>query len=80
MSVNLDQIEMRQAIDQASRRDLANAMEIIRVDLIDVATGKLLGAGRHAVEHLIRALEKVNRPEDEIEPVPILLDPMPSRD
>ena len=75
MSMDLDQVEMRQAIDQSSRRNFANATKIIRVNLIDVATGKLRGAGRHAVEHLIRRVEIMNRAENEIESVPILLHP-----
>ena len=79
VAVNLDQIEMRQAIDQASRRDLADAPEIIGVNLIDVSTGKLFGAGRHAVEHLVVAFQVVHRTKNKIELVPVLLDPLPAR-
>src|SRR6266403_1065853 len=41
MAVDLDQVEMRQAIDQARRGDLANTPKIIGVNLVDVAAGKL---------------------------------------
>ena len=43
MSVNLDQVQMRHAIDEAGRRHLANATKIISVNFIDVAIGKLRG-------------------------------------
>ena len=79
MAVDLDQVEMRQAIDQAGRGDLANAPKIIGVNLVDLATDKLFGAGRDAVEHLIVAIEVMNGAENEIELVPIFLDPRPSR-
>ena len=75
MSVNLDQVQMRQAIDEAGCRHLANATKIIDVDLIDVATSKLLRTGRHAVEHLIGAVEVMDRAENEIEFVPVLFHP-----
>src|SRR5439155_15629638 len=41
MSVNLDQIEMRQTIDQSGRNDLANPAKIIRVDFVNIAADKL---------------------------------------
>src|SRR5438270_4782070 len=75
MAVDLDQIQMRQAIDQASRSDVADAPKIIGVNIVDVATGELFGAGGDAVEHLIGAIEVMDRAENEIEPVPVFLDP-----
>jgi hypothetical protein len=75
MAMDLDQIEMRQTIDQTRRGDLANPPEIIGINLVDIATGELFSAGRDAVEHLIGPIEIVNGAEDEIEPVPIFLYP-----
>ncbi|PYJ86077.1 MAG: hypothetical protein DME70_08680 [Verrucomicrobia bacterium] len=57
MTVDLDQIQMRQAIDQASRSDLADAPKIIGVNIVDLATGELFGAGGDVVEHLVGAIE-----------------------
>ena len=53
VAVDLDEVEMRKAIDQAARGDLADAAKIIGVDVVDIAAGELFGAGRDAVEHLI---------------------------
>jgi hypothetical protein len=75
MPVDFDQVEMREAIDQTRFRDLAKSMKIIRVNLVDVAAGKLFGAGRNAVEHLVGAIEVMDRTENEIELLPIFLDP-----
>src|SRR5438067_1986507 len=79
MPVDLDEIEMRQAIDHAAPGDLANPSKIIGIDLVDIASGELFGADGHAVEHLVRSIEKVNRAEDEIEALPIFLDPALTR-
>ena len=75
MAVDLDQVEMRQAIDQARRGDLAEAAKIIGVNLVDLAAGELFGAGRDGVEHLIGTIEIVDGAEDEIEAVPVFLHP-----
>src|SRR5437660_10328356 len=40
MTMNLDQIEMRQAINQTGRGDLAHAPKIVVVDLVDAASDK----------------------------------------
>src|SRR5205085_5314728 len=40
MTVDLDKIEMRQAIDQAAARYLANPPKIIGIDLVDIAPGE----------------------------------------
>src|SRR4051812_17377223 len=45
IAVDLDQVEMRQAIDKPARGDLANPAKIIAVDFVDVATAKLFCAG-----------------------------------
>src|SRR6476620_10793068 len=73
--VDLDQIEMRQAIDQAGGGYLADAAKIIFVNLVDASPDKLTCAVRHAVEHLVRIVEVMNRAQNEIEPVPVFLDP-----
>src|SRR5215212_9116021 len=75
MAVDLDKIEVRQAIDQATRGNLANAAKVIGVDFVNVSAAKLCGAGRNAIEHLIGPIEVVNRAENEIELVPVFFYP-----
>src|SRR5229473_3075847 len=75
MSVNLDEIEVGETVDQAGRRDLANAPKIIGIDCVDLAIVELRSSLRNGVEHLIRPLEKVHGAEDKIEFVPMLLHP-----
>src|SRR5438045_1850368 len=75
MTVDLDQIEMRETIDRARRSDTADPPKIIGVYFVDIAAGELLGAGRDAVEHLIGPIQIVNGAEDEIEPVPVFFHP-----
>jgi hypothetical protein len=75
MTVDLDQVEVRQTIDQAGRDNLADPAKIIGVDIVDVAAGELFGAGRDFVEHLIGAIEVMNRAKNEIEAVPVFLHP-----
>src|SRR4051794_13013151 len=79
MAVNLDKIEMRQAIDEAGRSYLADAAKIIGVNFVDVAIGELFGPSRNAVEHLIGPIEVMDRSENEIEPIPIRLEPLAAR-
>ena len=75
--MDFDQIEMRQTIDQAARSNFANPSKIIGVNLVDVAADKLSPRQPGtAVEHLRRIIQVMNRTENEIEPVPILLDPV----
>src|SRR5262245_47843296 len=52
MTVNLDEIEVRQAIHQPGRGDFAHTSKIIFVDFVDAAPDKLSRAVRQAVEHL----------------------------
>src|ERR1700693_5803507 len=78
MTMDLDQVEMGQAIHQTGRGDLADAPKIVVVDLINAASDKLSRAVRNGVEHLVWIIEVMDRAEDEIEFVPILLDPLSS--
>ena len=80
MPVDLDEIEMRQAINQTGVRDLANAPKIIGIDLVEIAPGELFRADWHAVEHLVHPIQKMDRAEDEIEALPVFLDPALPRD
>src|SRR2546426_5996100 len=78
MSVNLDKVQVRKAVDQAAAGDLANAAKIINVHFIDVSTDELFSACWYSVEHLICALEEMYGAEDKIEPVPMFLHPTPA--
>src|SRR5213592_4450964 len=73
--MDFHQIEVGQTIHQATRSDFADTAKIIGVNFINVAFGKLLGSGWYTVEHLIGLAEVMNRAENEIESIPILLDP-----
>src|SRR5207249_8608853 len=50
--------------------------KIISVNLVDISAFELCGAIRHAVEHLIGAIKEMNRAQDKIELVPMLLNPV----
>jgi hypothetical protein len=78
MAVDLHQVEMGQAIDQASRSDLADATKIIGVNLVNRAPRKLFGARGNGVEHLVGPVEVMDRAKDEIEAFPILFHPGPA--
>ncbi len=73
VSVNFDQIEMRQAVDHAGLGQPLHAPEIIGVDLIDGAALELgfLSAG---IEHLGR-VEVMHRTQHEIQAMPVPLHP-----
>ena len=73
--MDFDKIEMRKAIDQSSRSHFADTAKVIRVNRIDIASLELLGAARNGVEHLIGAIKEVDRAQDKIELIPVLLDP-----
>ena len=75
MAVDFDKIEMRQAIDQPSRSDFTDAAKVIGIKGIDIASLELLGTDRNAVEHLIPAIEEMNRAQHKIQFVPISLNP-----
>src|SRR6267378_7964319 len=53
-------------------------MKVVLVNLVNAMPDKLSRAIRHAIEHLGRVIEVMNRAEHEIEFVPILFDPFSS--
>src|SRR5438552_13882874 len=67
---------MGETIDQSGRYYLADAAKVIRVKRVDMPAFELRGALRHAVEHLVGAIKEMNRAQDKIELVPMLLDPL----
>ena len=75
MTVDFDKIEMRKTIDQPSRGHFVNPAKIIGVDRIDIASLELLGTSWDAVEHLISAIEEMDRTQNKIESIPMLLNP-----
>src|ERR1700736_861829 len=75
MTMNLNQIEMRQTIDETGRGHFAHPPKVIGIKIIDVSAFELRGAGGNAVEHLRRVVEVMDRAENEIEFVQILFDP-----
>ncbi len=80
MAMDFYEVEMSEAIDQPSRGNFTDTPKIIRVNCIDISAIELPGAGRNAVEHLIRAIKEMDRAQDKIELIPMLLDPFsPSR-
>jgi len=79
MPVDFDQIEVGQTIDQTGGGDFAKAPKVIFVDFANIAPDELFGAVRDAVEHLGRIVEVMNRAENEIEFVPIFIDPVSAR-
>src|SRR5207244_5179083 len=76
VTVDFDQVQMGEAIDQPRRCYFANAAKVIGVNRVDTPAFELRGAIRHAVEHLIGAIKEMNRAQDKIELVPMLLDPL----
>ncbi len=80
MTMDFYEVEMSEAIDKPSRGNFTDTPKIICVNGIDISAIELLGAGWDAVEHLIRAIEEMDRAQDKIELIPMLLDPFsPSR-
>src|SRR5436309_2585383 len=75
MTMDLDQIQMRKAIDQSGAGHFADTTKVIRIYLIDVSALELRRAIRHAVEHLIGAIQKMHRAQDKIQLVPMFFDP-----
>src|SRR5437867_2034420 len=55
VTMDLNQIEMGEAINQPRRRDLANTTEVISIKPIDVASVELGCSLGDGVEHLIAA-------------------------
>src|SRR5437667_6388258 len=60
VSVDLNQIKMRQTIDQTCRGDVTHPMKVVLINLVDAAPDKLSRTVRHAVEHLRRVIEVVD--------------------
>src|SRR5216117_1799919 len=67
---------MGQTINQPCRCYFGDTAKVIGVNRVDTPAFELRGAIRHAVEHLIGAIKKMNRAQDKIELVPMLLDPL----
>src|SRR6266513_343229 len=80
MTMDLDQIEVRQTIDETGRGDPAHASKIVLVNFIHAASDKLPRSVRNRVEHFLGIIEVMDRAKNEIEFVPIFLDPISSRD
>ena len=78
MAMDLDEVEVRQTIDQTSCGNFANTPEIIFVYFVDVPADKLPGAVGNIVEHLVWIIEVMNRAQNEIEFFPIFLNPRPA--
>src|SRR5215467_6744785 len=78
MTMDFDKIEMCKAVHEASRRYFADTAKIISVKCIDIFVLKLFGASRDVVEHLICAIEEMDRTQNKIELVPMSLDPLAS--
>ena len=80
MTMDFDEIQMGEAIDQPSRCHFADTAKVIGVNSINIASVELLGASRDTVEHLVAAIEEMDGSQNKIEFVPMLLDPFsPSR-
>src|ERR1044071_7624400 len=71
MTVDFDQIQMGEAINQPRRCYFADTAKIIGVHRIDIPAFELRGAIRYAVDHLIGAIKEMNRAQDKIEFVPM---------
>ena len=67
---------MGQSIDQSGCGKFPDPAKIIRIQPIDVAVLELGRASRNTIEHLLRIIEVMNRPENKIEFVPVPFDPM----
>jgi len=76
MTMDFDQIQMGETINQARRSYLADTAKVIRVNRVNIPACELRGATWHAVEHLIGAIKEMHRAQDKIELVPMLLDPV----
>jgi hypothetical protein len=79
MAVDLHQVDVRKAIDEPARRHLAHTPEVIGIHLVNRSPGELLCSFRHGIEHLVRPIQIMHGAENEIEALPVLLHPRPSR-
>src|SRR5207247_949393 len=76
MTMDFNENEMGKAIDQTRSCYFSDTTKIIGVHRVDIAAFELRRSIRHAVEHLIGAIEEMNRAQDKIEFVPMLLNPV----
>src|SRR6266513_860122 len=79
MTMDFDEIQMGEAIDQPSRCYFADTAKVIGVNCSNIASVELLGASRDTVEHLVVAIEEMDGSQNKIEFVPMLLDPFSPR-
>src|SRR4029453_8452702 len=75
VTMDFYEVDMSEAIDKPSRGNFTDTPKIICIDGVDISAIELLGAGRDAVKHLILAIEEMDRAQDKIELIPMLLDP-----
>ena len=75
MTMDFYEVEMSEAINKPSRGNFTDTPKIICIDGVDISAIELLGAGRDAVEHLILAIEEMDRAQNKIELIPMFLDP-----
>ena len=75
MTMNLNEVDMSEAIDEPRCSHFANTAKVVGVNRIDITAFELPRAIWHPVEHLIGAIKEVHRAQDKIEFVPMLLDP-----
>lgn len=76
MTMDFDQIQMGEAINQTRRGYLTDTAKVIGVNRVDIPAFKLRGPIRHGVEHLIGAIKEMHRAQHNIELVPMPLNPV----
>src|SRR5207247_8367456 len=76
MAMDLDDIGMGEAIDQTRSCYFSDTTKIIGVHRVDIAAFELRRSIRHAIEHLIGAIEEMNRAQNKIKFVPVFLNPV----
>ena len=73
--MDLDQIQMRKAIDQSGAGHFADTTKVIGVNRVDVLVFELHRTSRNGVEHLIVPIQEMHRAQNKIQLVPMLFDP-----
>src|SRR5262249_50704826 len=76
MTVDFDQIQMGETINQPRSSYFPDTAKVIGVNRVNAPAFKLRAPIRHAVEHLISAIKEMNRAQDKIELVPMFLNPV----
>src|ERR1700758_3879998 len=61
MTVDFDQIQMGETINEPRRCYLTDTAKVIGVNRVNIPAFKLRGAIRHAIEHLIGATKEMHR-------------------